>query len=36
MSLETVRSWVKDLATAITIFASQPDILLDDVHLGGQ
>ncbi|KAJ5131979.1 nonribosomal peptide synthase [Penicillium atrosanguineum] len=33
ISLETARSWVKNLATAITIFASQPDILLDDVHV---
>ncbi|OGE56762.1 hypothetical protein PENARI_c002G07630 [Penicillium arizonense] len=34
MSLEAARSWVKNLATAITIFASQPDILLDDLHVG--
>jgi hypothetical protein len=33
MSLEIARSWVKDLATAVTIFASQPEILLDDVHV---
>ncbi|KAJ5882099.1 nonribosomal peptide synthase [Penicillium soppii] len=33
MSLETARLWVKDLATVITIFASQPEILLDDVHV---
>ncbi|KAF4239312.1 hypothetical protein CNMCM8980_001762 [Aspergillus fumigatiaffinis] len=33
MSLETARSWVKDLAAAITLFVSQPEMILDDLHI---